>query len=119
MVDDPRKLYRREHHDTEREAAEAIFPYLNRIQVRVLTCARTFPLPGFTHRDLQERMGDETHSTMRTRVSELVDKGYIIKTRAIRQYPPSKRNHIVWQAIPEGERPAKLPPDSRQMDFWK
>ena len=95
-----KELYHHGGHDTEAEAAAAIWPHLNAIQTQVLAYARSVWPAGFTQKELSAALNDREHSTYRTRVSELVAKHLLVDTGVRRQHPPSKRRHIVWRFKP-------------------
>lgn len=97
---DPKQLYHRGGHDTERDAAEAIFPTLNDLQWKVLQYAKKRWPECFTLVDVQNDLGSPTKSTHRTRVSELRKKGFIMDSGHRRFYPPSRRPHILWRFKP-------------------
>lgn len=98
--DDIKVLYHRGGHDTEREAAEAIFPHVTALQAQVLTYYMGIWPKGATQQEATEALGLTTKSTVRTRVKELSDKKLVVDTGKRRQHPPSKRNCIIWRYRP-------------------
>ena len=105
-MDRSRRLYRRRHHATEREAAEAIEPHISHLQAKVYDCAVNIGDKGFTLVEISAALGTPNKSTVRTRVSELVDKGLIYETDDTRIHPPSPRRHIVWRVTPTPGTPS-------------
>jgi hypothetical protein len=89
---------------TSREAAASVASKITSLQELVLEFAKRHP-QGFTDRALEDDFkGLCGPSTVRTRRSELRDKGLIAQKRDAQGKPvfatigPSKRRHIVWAA---------------------
>lgn len=97
----PKRLYRRRHHDTERAAAEAIYPFLTEIQEQVLLFFRSGWPRGFTQQEATEALGLPVKSTIRTRCSELAEDKLLEDTGRRKRHPPSKRFCIIWRYRPE------------------
>lgn len=81
--------------DTSFEAAEAVFPKINRIQLEVLTHFRSIYPRAITDYDLQQHF-DNHMSTYRTRRSELTAMCLIVDSGQ-RKFQAG-RNRILWVA---------------------
>lgn len=92
------RLARRSDPATSHEAAEAIVASTSTIRARVLEIIRSKP-EGLTHDGVFEAYvalyGGVRESTIRTRVSELVD-GRLARDTGQRQRTRSGRQAIVW-----------------------
>lgn len=98
--EDIKRLHHRRGPDTEREAANAIWPHLNKLQAEVLDYARSIWPKGFTQVQLAEALGSPAYSTHRSRVGELRAKKLIEDTGVRVTHPPSKRQRVVWRFKP-------------------
>jgi hypothetical protein len=104
-----RRLYHRDGHDTEREAAKAILPKLNYLHTTVLRKAEAFGERGFALVEIERAFPEYVPSNTRTRVNELVGWGLIENTGTKRTFPPSGNQHIIWRVTGKGYPPP--PPD--------
>jgi hypothetical protein len=98
--DDIKKIHHRNGPDTERAAAETIFPHVNKLQAEVLQYARSIWPLGFTQQELAIALGSTAYSTHRSRVGELMRKKLLEDTGVRRATPPSKRMRVVWRYKP-------------------
>lgn len=94
LFDLPPQAYARRHDPhTSHVAAKVVTPNLSALKERVMTEMRIAGPQGLTDIELEELCGSHG-STFRTRRSELVAEGLIVKTDRLRELKGSKR--IVW-----------------------
>lgn len=93
MTDGIFKLHRLNDPVTSREAAEAVYPAINKIQQHVLNYAEGKRKFGFTDIQLNDYFGS-TSSTYRSRRAELTAMGLIVDSG--RTMLVGKKRHTVW-----------------------
>ena len=111
-----RKMYHRNSHDTERAAAEFIFPYLSKVQTAVLQYAMRKGRQGFTHHELHADIGNVSKSTYRSRCAYLVEMELIVATKEKRQH--GKTKFIVWRYNDEPPKDEPEEPEPKQRSLF-
>lgn len=107
---------RRTDPGTSHEAAAAVTPNLNALQMRVEQYARQRRYVGFTDAEMAHHL-DDSGSTLRTRRAELVERNIILDSGRTRTFGDSPRKRIVWVHRDHAENPPAIrEPIERKMD---
>lgn len=103
--------HRRNDPDTSRDAARIMvdFSDITAIQAAVLAEIRKAGAAGLTDLELENNLGNRHGSTLRTRRSELVQKG-LVRDKGERRIL-NGRNRIIWVA-------AEVPKVQKQSDLF-